>query len=40
MPLAEGWPRLELAVPPDSLRRRQRPGLMAIETLPVAIHPQ
>jgi cytochrome P450 PksS len=30
------WPQLELAVPPDSIRWRRRPGLRAIETLPVA----
>jgi cytochrome P450 len=36
--LFKRWPRLELAVPPDSIRWRQRPGLRAIERLPVAIH--
>ena len=34
------WPQLELAVPPASIRWRQRPGLRAIEKLPVAIRPQ
>jgi cytochrome P450 PksS len=29
------WPHLELAVPADSIRWRQRPGLRAIEKLPV-----
>jgi cytochrome P450 len=38
--LFKRWPQLELAVPPDSIRWRQRPGLRAIEKLPVAIHPQ
>jgi cytochrome P450 PksS len=33
--LFKRWPRLELAVPPDSIRWRQRPGLRAIERLPV-----
>ena len=37
--LFKRWPQLELAVPPDSIRWRQRPGLRAIEKLPVAIHP-
>src|SRR5215468_802802 len=36
--LFKRWPQLELAVPPDSIRWRQRPGLRAIEKLPVAIH--
>src|SRR5215217_967028 len=31
------WPRLPLAVPPDTIRWRPRPGLRAIEQLPVAI---
>jgi cytochrome P450 PksS len=31
------WPQLELAVSPASIRWRQRPGLRAIEKLPVAI---
>ena len=35
--LFKRWPQLELAVPPDSIRWRQRPGLRAIEKLPVAI---
>jgi cytochrome P450 len=30
------WPQLELAVPPKSVRWRQRPGLRAIQVLPVA----
>jgi cytochrome P450 PksS len=34
--LFERWPHLELAVPPDSIRWRQRPGLRVIEKLPVA----
>jgi cytochrome P450 PksS len=38
--LFKRWPQLELAVPPDSIRWRRRPGLRAIEKLPVAIHPQ
>jgi len=38
--LFKRWPQLELAVPPDSIRWRQRPGLRAIQRLPVAIHPQ
>jgi cytochrome P450 len=29
------WPRLELAVPPDGIRWRPRPGLRAIAALPV-----
>jgi cytochrome P450 len=33
------WPGLQLAVPPDTIRWRPRPGLRAIERLPVAIHP-
>jgi len=36
--LFKRWPQLELAVPSDSIRWRQRPGLRAIEQLPVAIH--
>jgi cytochrome P450 PksS len=36
--LFKRWPRLELAVPPDTIRWRPRPGLRAIERLPVAIH--
>ena len=35
--LFKRWPQLELAVPPASIRWRQRPGLRAIEKLPVAI---
>src|SRR5215813_6991915 len=38
--LFKRWPNLEMAVPPDSIRWRQRPGLRAIQRLPVAIHPQ
>jgi cytochrome P450 PksS len=34
--LFKRWPQLELAVPADSIRWRQRPGLRAIEKLPVA----
>jgi cytochrome P450 len=33
--LFKRWPQLELAVPADSIRWRQRPGLRAIEKLPV-----
>lgn len=33
--LFKRWPRLELAVPPDSIRWRQQPGLRGIERLPV-----
>jgi hypothetical protein len=33
--LSERWPHLELAVPADAIRWRQRPGLKAIEKLPV-----
>jgi cytochrome P450 len=36
--LFKRWPRLELALPPASVRWRPRPGLRAIERLPVAIH--
>jgi len=37
--LFKRWPQLELALPPDSIRwNRRRPGLRAIEKLPVAIH--
>jgi len=35
--LFKRWPQLELAVPPGSIRWRQRPGLRAIEKLPVEI---
>src|SRR5262249_23878589 len=38
--LFKRWPHLELAVPPNSIRWRQRPGLRAIEKLPVAVHSQ
>jgi cytochrome P450 PksS len=34
--LFKRWPKLDLAVPPAELRWRQRPGLRAIERLPVA----
>jgi cytochrome P450 PksS len=34
--LFKRWPHLKLAVPADSIRWRQRPGLRAIEVLPVA----
>ena len=33
--LFKRWPHLELAVPPYSIRWRQRPGLRAIARLPV-----
>jgi hypothetical protein len=33
--LFKRWPHLELAVAADSIRWRQRPGLRAIERLPV-----
>src|SRR5262245_25281709 len=36
--LFKRWPQLALAVPPEAIRWRQRPGLRAIEKLPVAIH--
>jgi cytochrome P450 len=36
--LFKPWPGLELAAPPGSIRWRPRPGLRAIERLPVAIH--
>ena len=34
------WPKLTLAVPPDDVRWRERPGLRALEKLPVVAHPQ
>jgi cytochrome P450 PksS len=34
--LFKRWPQLELAVPPEAIRWRPRPGLRAIEALPVA----
>jgi len=34
--LFKRWPQLELAVPRESVRWRQRPGLRAIQVLPVA----
>ena len=33
--LFKRWPELDLAVPPDELRWRQRPGLRALDQLPV-----
>jgi cytochrome P450 len=38
--LFKRWPELELAVPADSIRWRQRPGLRAMEKLPVRVHCQ
>src|SRR5262245_16444970 len=38
--LFKRWPQLGLAVPPDAVRWRQRPGMRAIERLPVALHQQ
>ncbi|MGJ4939317.1 cytochrome P450 [Bradyrhizobium sp. HKCCYLS1011] len=38
--LFKRWPKLQLAVPPDQVRWRPRPGLRAIEKLPVAIQMQ
>ena len=38
--LFKRWPQVELAVPPNSIRWRQRPGLRAIEQLPVMIRSQ
>ena len=38
--LFKRWPQLELAVPPDAIRWRQRPGFRAIEKLPVAVDRQ
>jgi cytochrome P450 len=38
--LFKRWPRLELAVPPQSIRWQQRPGLRAIAELPVASGPR
>ena len=35
--LFKRWPRLALAVPPDAIRWRPRPGLRAIERLPVTV---
>ncbi|MFM9849894.1 MAG: cytochrome P450 [Hyphomicrobiaceae bacterium] len=35
--LFKRWPQLELAVPADAIRWRQRPGLRAIEKLPVKV---
>jgi cytochrome P450 len=34
------WPKLELAIEPADVRWRKRPGLRAIEKLPVRAHPQ
>ena len=36
--LFKRWPQLALAVQPESIRWRRRPGLRAIEKLPVAVH--
>jgi cytochrome P450 len=36
--LFKRWPKLDLAVPPDELRWRQRPGLRALDQLPVVAH--
>jgi cytochrome P450 PksS len=33
------WPKLELAIQPANIRWRKRPGLRAIEKLPVVAHP-
>ena len=33
------WPSLRLAVEPDQIRWRQRPGLRSLETLPVVAGP-
>ncbi len=38
--LFKRWSWLELAVPPDTIRWRQRPGLRAIERLPVSVRAQ
>jgi cytochrome P450 PksS len=38
--LFKRWPKLALAVEPARIRWRKRPGLRAIETLPVAAGPQ
>jgi cytochrome P450 PksS len=35
--LFKRWPQLQLAVTADSIRWRQRPGLRAIEKLPVVV---
>jgi len=37
--LFQRWPGLALAVPPEAVRWRPRPGLRAIERLPVSIDP-
>ena len=34
------WPKLQLAVKPDQIRWRRRPGLRAIEKLPVVARSQ
>jgi cytochrome P450 len=34
------WPKLVLAIQPTEIRWRKRPGLRAIETLPVVARPQ
>jgi cytochrome P450 PksS len=38
--LFKRWPKLTLAVQPGAVRWRQRPGLRALEELPVIAHPQ
>jgi cytochrome P450 PksS len=38
--LFKRWPKLELAVPDSRIRWRERPGLRAIASLPVAAYPQ
>jgi len=38
--LFKRWPRLELAVAPDTIRWRPRPGLRALERLPVTPSPR
>ena len=38
--LFKRWPGLELAVPPDTIRWRPRPGLRALERLPVTTSPR
>jgi hypothetical protein len=38
--LFERWPKLELAIQPADIKWRKRPGLRAIETLPVVARPQ
>ena len=38
--LFKRWPGLELAVPPDAIRWRPRPGLRALERLPITTSPR